>query len=158
MKTKFLIPHKFKVIGWIITIPALILMILTLHFGFTFHFLDYQAKGITHLSFDKEFLFNLDFNNFTDEVGGVLLITGLLILALAKEKDEDEWVGQIRLESLLWAVFVNSVLLVLAIIFFYGVLFLQVMAYNICTPLILFVARFNLLMYVERRKLKKENI
>ena len=65
MKTKFLIPHRFKVIGWIITIPALTLMILTLHFGFTFHFLDYQAKGITHLSFDKNFLFNLDFNNFT---------------------------------------------------------------------------------------------
>jgi small-conductance mechanosensitive channel len=158
MKTKFLIPHRFKVIGWIITIPALILMIRALHFGFTLHLLDYQAKGITHLSFDKEFLFNLDFNNFTDEAGGILLIAGLLILALSKEKDEDEWVGQIRLESLLWAVLVNSVLLILAIIFFYGVLFLQVMAYNICTPLILFVARFNLQMYVERRKLKKENL
>ena len=158
MKTKFLIPHKFKVIGWIITIPAHVLMILALHFDFTFHFLDYQAKEVTHLSFDKNFLFNLDFHNFTDEIEGLLLITGLLILALAKEKDEDEWVGQIRLESLLWAVLVNSVLLVLAIIFFYGILFLQVMAYNICAPLILFVARFNLLMYVERRKLKRENL
>jgi small-conductance mechanosensitive channel len=158
MKTKFLIHHKFKIVGWIVTIPALVLMILTLHFGFTFHFLNYQAKGITHLSFDKEFLFNLDFNNFTDEVGSVLLITGLLVLALAKEKDEDEWVGQIRLESLLWAVLVNSILLILAIIFFYDVLFLQVMAYNICTPLILFIARFDLLMYNERRKLKKENL
>lgn len=158
MKTKFLIPHRFKLTGWIITIPALILVILTLHFDFSFHFLDYQAKGVTHLSFDKNLLFTIDFNNFTDELGGLLLITGLLILALAKEKDEDEWVGQIRLESLLWAVLVNSVLLILAMVFFYGVLFLQIMAYNICTTLILFVTRFNLLMYLERRKLKKENL
>src|SRR5580658_3014859 len=157
MKTKFLIPHKFKLAGWIITIPALILMILILHFDFTFHFLDYQAKGLKHLSFDRHFLFDLDFNNFSDEVVGVLLITGLLILALAKEKDEDDWIAQTRLESLLWAVIVNSVLIILAMIFFYGELFLQVMAYNICTPLILFIARFNLLMYLERGKLKKEN-
>jgi hypothetical protein len=132
-------------------------MILILHFDFTFHFLDYQAKGSTHFTFDKKFLFDLDASNFSDEVVGVLLIAGLLILALAKEKDEDDWIGQTRLESLLWAVIVNSGLIILAMIFLYGVLFLQVMAYNICTPLILFISRFNLLMYLERRKLKKEN-
>ena len=60
------------------------------------------------------------------------------------------------MESLVWAVYVNSFFLILAILFFYNEQFLEIMAYNICTPLILFVARFNLVMARERNHLKKE--
>jgi hypothetical protein len=158
MKTKFLISFKYKRIGWIITIPALILMILMLHFNLSFPFLDFERNGIKHFTFDKKFLWDLDFDNFSDEVIGVLLIIGLLLLALSKERDEDDWIAQTRLESLLWAVIVNSALIILAMILFYNQLFLEVMAYNICTPLILFIARFNLLMWLERRKLKTETL
>lgn len=37
------------------------------------------------------------------------------IIAFSKEKDEDERIAAIRLESLLWAVLINSILLILAI-------------------------------------------
>lgn len=37
------------------------------------------------------------------------------IIASSKEKDEDERIAAIRLESLLWAVLINSILLILAI-------------------------------------------
>jgi hypothetical protein len=156
MKTRLLLPHRYKAIGLLIALPAFILMILNLHAEFTFKFLDFQASGSGKISFDQNFLFNLQSNNFTDEMGGVLLITGLLLIAFSKEKFEDERIQTIRLESLLWAVFINSIFLILSIIFFYGNLFLQIMTYNMCTPLLLFIIRFNLLMYFERKKLKKE--
>jgi hypothetical protein len=157
MKTKFLLPNRCKSIGWVIFLPAFVLMIFNLHYGFTFKILDYEASGVKKISFDNGFLFTIQFNNFTDEVGGFLLIIGLLMIAFSKEKNEDERILKLRLESLLWAVLVNSVFLILSIIFFYDGLFLKIMAYNICTPLILFILRFNLLLYNEQRILKKES-
>jgi hypothetical protein len=158
MKTKFLLPHRFKQLGSLIALPAFLLMILNLHSGFTFPFLDYQVRGLGKISFDNGLLFNIQFNNFTDEIGSVLLITGLLMIAFSKEKCEDERIFRIRLESLLWAVALNSIFLILSIIFFYSELFLKVMAYNICTPLILFIIRFNLLMFWDKKQTKKENL
>jgi len=129
-------------------------MILYLQFGFTFSFLDYALKTTQKISFDNSLLFNIQYNNFTDEIGSILLIIGLLLIAFSKEKDEDERISQLRLESLLWATLVNSILIVLSIIFFYSGLFLQIMAYNVCSTLILFIIKFNLTIYFERKKYK----
>jgi hypothetical protein len=145
------LPHKMKKIGWILVVPAAILMIMVLNFDFTIKFLDFTRKA-EHISFDNGYLFTIQFNNFTDEVGGIVLITGLLLIAFSREKDEDERIARLRLESLLWAVLVNSIWIMLAMILFYNDMFLHIMAYNICTPLILFIARFNLILYFERKR------
>jgi len=154
MQTKFLLPSSAKIWGWIIAIPAFVLMILYLQFGFTFSFLDYAKNNVQKISFDNGLLFNIQYNNFTDEIGSILLIIGLLLIAFSKEKDEDERISQLRLESLLWATLMNCLLIVLSIIFFYNELFLKIMAYNICSTLILFIIRFNLTIYFERKKYK----
>jgi small-conductance mechanosensitive channel len=148
--TKFLLPHKMKKIGWILAVPSIILMIMVLNFDFRFKFLGF-AKAVKHINFDNGFLWNIQFNNFTDEVVSIVLITGLLFIAFSQEKDEDERIARLRLESLLWAVLVNTILIMLAIVLIYSTLFRKIMAYNICTPLILFIARFNLILYFERK-------
>ncbi|MBN8789291.1 MAG: hypothetical protein J0I84_19590 [Terrimonas sp.] len=158
MQTKFLLPNKFKFWGWLIALPALALMILNVHFDFTFPFLGYAKKGLSYISFDNGFLFNIQYNNFTDEVGSVLLLVGLLMIAFSKEKDEDERISKLRLESLLWAVFVNTIFIIVSVTFFYSTLFLSIMAYNICTTLILFIIRFNLVLYFDRKNTNKGNI
>ncbi|HLX92131.1 MAG TPA: hypothetical protein VKR32_10635 [Puia sp.] len=157
MNTRFLFPHACKAIGFVLAIPAFILMIFNIHYGFEFPFLEYHAKA-DHISLDNGLLFNIQSNNFTDELGGVTLIIGLLLIAFSRERQEDERIQKLRLESLLWAVYVNSIFLIISIIFFYGNVFLNIMAYNICTPLILFIARFTLLMYREERSLKNDNL
>lgn len=53
----------------------------------------------------EKFLFGLHRHNFTDEVGSLLLIAGLLMIAFSREKEEDERTVKLRLESLLWAAF-----------------------------------------------------
>jgi hypothetical protein len=158
METKFLLSNRLKYLGFIIAIPALVLMILNLHYDFTFHFLDYESKTSGKISLDNNFLFNIQVNNFTDEIGSLLLITGLLLIAFSKEKDEDEMIAKMRLESMLWAVLVNSLFIMVSIILFYNELFFKIMAYNICTTLILFIARFNLTIYFERKKLNRNNL
>lgn len=156
MLSKFLLPNHYKLIGWIISIPSLFLMLAVLHSDFSFSFLNYHRGNTGELRaiFGGETLFTMNANNFTDELGGVLLVTGLMLIAFSKEKDEDERILALRLESLLWAVLINSILLIIAMIFLYNGLFLQAMAYNVCTTLILFVARFNIKLYLERRNFK----
>ena len=158
MYTRFLLPNVFKRFGWLLVIPTFILMLFVLHNDFSFSFLDYSAGGGEGMSFDNGFIFNLKSNNFTDEIGTVLLLTGLLFIAFSKEKDEDEMIAKIRLESLLWAVFVNTILIMMAILLIFNTLFLDVMAYNICTTLILFIVRFNLVLRAERKKINQEAI
>lgn len=158
MNIKFLLPHRFKLPGWILAVPGLLIMFLNLHYELAFDFLEFQASGVKGHLFDSDTLFTLKSNNFTDELASLALIVGLLLIAFSKEKVEDERIARIRLESLLWAVLVNSVLIILAIIFLYNGFFLQAMAYNICTPLILFIFRFYMVMYKESRNLNTEGL
>ena len=155
MQTKFLLPNGLKLVGWIMAIPAFILMVLNVQFGFVLDFFDYTVRKTHNVFLDGGSLFTIQSNNFTDEIGGIILIVGLLFIAFSREKDEDERISRLRLESLLWAVFLNSILIIFSIILFYNEVFLKIMAYNICTTLILFIARFNLTIYFERKKLNK---
>lgn len=156
MKIKMLLPNKYKTIGWCLTLPGFVLIIMYMYFDFDFSFLEY-AHGKTDNFFHGATIFNLTTNNFTDEIASLMLIAGLLLVAFSREKYEDERILKLRLESLLWAVLVNSILVMLGIILIYETLFLQVMVYNICAPLIIFIARFNYVMYRENKKLAQED-
>ncbi len=52
-----------------------------------------------------------------------------------------------RAESLMWAVYVNYIILILSFLSVYGEAFFQVMVYNLFTILLFFIGRFNFLMY-----------
>ena len=46
--------------------------------------------------------------------------SGALLVSFSKEKNEDEFITEIRLSSLLWAVCVSYTLLLVAFLFVYG--------------------------------------
>ncbi|TKK72047.1 hypothetical protein FC093_03280 [Ilyomonas limi] len=85
--------------------------------------------------------------NITNTVVGVLFIAGALMVGFSKEKAEDEFIAELRLSSLLWAVWVNYGLLLFAFLFIYGSAFLNVMLYNMFTVLIIFIIRFHYILY-----------
>jgi hypothetical protein len=98
-------------------------------------------------AFGKNQSFGVIDTNITNTVIGVLFIIGAMLVGFSREKSEDEFIAKLRLSSLLWAVSVNYILLLLAFMFIYGTPFLNVMVYNMFTVLILFVVRFNYLLY-----------
>ena len=155
METRFLIPNRFKLLGWIILIPSFITGIVWLYVNFEWSFLDLKpfavfAEGGFLTSEKKMFTF-ID-NNLTDELLSVLSLGGAILVAFAKVKEEDEMVQKIRLESLLWATFVNTILVILSILFIYDSPFLNVMIFNMISVLILFIIRFHVVLY----RFKKE--
>jgi hypothetical protein len=139
MNTKLLLPRKFKYVGLFISVVFLALGIANLYFQFTFDvFTPFEVYGVFG-GWGKDEL--------TEEILGVGLIIGLLLTAFSREKIEDEFVGKMRAESLMWAVYVNYIILILSFLSVYGEAFFQVMVYNLFTILLFFIGRFNFLMY-----------
>lgn len=158
MKSRFLFPHRFKLIGWIIAIPALILGgfvlfndlsfdFLTIKLPFKYYFSDSFVIGSSKTHFNDE----VSVLNFTDEVAAIGSIIGLILVAFSKVKIEDEYVTITRLESLQWAIYFNFGLLILATIFVHGMAYFQVIIFNMFTPLVFFITRFYFILFLKPR-------
>lgn len=156
MEPRFLFPHRFKVIGWVIAVPSIILGLFVLINDLRFDFL--TVKVPFKYFFASEFLsFNEKGNefsvfNFTDEIAIIGSIIGLLLIAFSKVKVEDEYVSQIRLESLQWAVYLNFALLIIATLLVYGLAYYIVAIYNMITPLLFFVVRFHYILFFKNNE------
>lgn len=143
MKATNLLPNRARRLGWIILLPALVLGTLVMYFEF-------EIPGFEVVLPYKNFLSNgVNENNLTDELVSIILIVALVLIAFSEEKEEDEWISKIRLESLQWSVYANYTLLILAILFIYDMLFFEALVYNMYTILILFILRFNYVLHVK---------
>jgi len=140
MESKLLLPNRYKRIGLILLIPSLALGILVRFFDFQFSFLTLQFVKTRINSKDMHLE---DTINLTDEMALTGIIVALLFIAFAREKTEDEYIAQTRLESLKWAVLINYILLLVATWLVHGFAYIDVMMYNMLTVLIIFIIRFN---------------
>lgn len=155
MSFELLLPNKWKKIGWIILIPSFLLGLVVIASDFELSILNGKIISIFPGFGDKKF-FQMISVNLTNTITGVFFITGSLLVGFSEEKKEDEYIAKIRLSSLLWAVFVNYILLIIAFIFIYDMAFLHVMIYNMFTVLIIFIARFNYILYVNSKPISNE--
>jgi hypothetical protein len=131
----------------------MVLGILVRFKDFTFSFLTLKDRGYPLV---KENGFNLDEDiNFTDETALTGIIIALLFIAFAREKQEDEFIGKLRLESLQWAVVVNYILLIIATWLVHGFSYIDVMMYNMLTILIFFIIRFHLVLFRNRSSINE---
>ncbi len=158
MKTKYLLPNKFKRIGWYIFIPAMLIGIIAWVSNWEPAFLELPVWGISGFEDlkDARGFLHVGENNILNEILGVLIILGGLFLAFSKEKDEDELIATIRLESLVWATYLNYAILLFAFILVYDIAFFQVMVFNMFTILVLFIVKFNWTLYTLRNSLANE--
>lgn len=145
MNTKYLLPNKLKKLGWLIFIPAVIIGIISWFYEWEPEFLDLAVIGYTGLedTYGKLEIMQTPINNVLNEILGIFIIMSGLMVAFSKEKDEDELISVIRLESLVWATYWNYAILILAFILVYDMAFFNVMVFNMFTILILFIAKFN---------------
>jgi hypothetical protein len=160
MKSRLLLPHKYKKFGWIIFVPSLL-------FGL---FIMFKINGIEEISFFKtnvfaimskqlfsnKIYFTFVENNITDELILVFVTLGAYLIAFSKEKVEDEFIAQVRLESLLWSVFINTIIIFIATIFIYDEFYWYVMYLNIVSTLIIFIARFNFIIWKDSKGISNE--
>ena len=148
MSVNYLIPHRFKKIGWLILSIGLTLGSHFVIFDTNFDILKFEVLKVNFsdiaISFQK--------NNIYDEFISILTIVGALLVAFSKEKEEDEYLIKIRLTSLVKATAVNYIILIIAILFLYDFDFYWILVFNMFTTLILYIILFNTSLY----KMKKD--
>jgi len=144
MKLNYLFPHGYKKIGLMILIPSMIVGLIVVIYELEPEVFDLNVPAIFVNDFfgDNEFM-GMTNNNILNEICGVLLIISLILVAFSKEKQEDELINKIRLDSLVWATYLNYGILLFAMIFVYEISFLWVMIFNMFTILLFFIIRFN---------------
>jgi len=157
MTPKLLLPNRFKTIGWVILIPATIAGILLRYYDFDANWMHARVFAIASDGFlANAKYFGLVDANITNTVVGSVFIIGAMLVSFSKEKTEDEFIAKLRLSSLLWAVCVSYLLLLVAFIFVYGSPFLDVMVYNMFTVLIIFIVRFNYILFKNSKSIPDE--
>ncbi|HEY9364314.1 MAG TPA: hypothetical protein VIQ00_13695 [Chitinophagaceae bacterium] len=157
MSKQLLLPNRYKIIGWCIFIPSAILGIILSFTGFEASWLTATVFAFFNDEiFAKAQFFTFFETNVTNSLVGVLFIIGALLVGFSKEKREDEFIAKLRLTCLVWAVWVNYILLLLAFVFVYGTAFLTVMIYNMFTVLLFFIVRFNYILYKNSKTVSGE--
>ena len=144
MKLRYLFPHRFKKMGLYVFIPTAIIGLITEILKYQPGFLDLNVPALfiqDMISGDQ--LIGFTQNNILNEILGVLIIISALLVAFSREKQEDEYIAKIRMESLVWATYVNYGVLLLAFLFLYYTTFLWAMIFNMFTVLVFFIIRFN---------------
>ena len=148
MKTNYLLPNKYKLFGWILFIMGLIGGIYLVGTDYESDVLNLKVFA---LYYDGTFFtensgfFKIIENSIVDELVSIAIIIGGLVVGFTREKVEDEFIYKLRKDSLVWAIIANYIILLLTIIFVYNFTFFDVLVFNMFTPLLFFIIRFNFL-------------
>lgn len=148
MKTFKLLNHRYKKYGWILLSTGIVLWLGQLIYNDDISF--FKTKFLTVVNsdiFTKSTYFSINEVNLTVTLIGILTIVGGLLVAFSKEKEEDEYINQLRLSSFQWAVLINYIILLIVFLTVFGPDFLYVMVVNMFTVLGLFIIRFHYLLY-----------
>lgn len=160
MKPSYLLPNHFKRIGWLIFVPISIIGILWLIFNSDMDLTILNCKVFAIVSnqglFNEADLFAVIENDISDEIIGILFIISSVFIVFSKEQNEDEYIRKIRLDSLVWSIYVNYAILILAMVFVYDLPFFWVLVFNMFTVLIFFIIRYNWAMYKFKKSTKNE--
>tara|TARA_R110001583_G_scaffold49099_3_gene153792 strand:- start:3341 stop:3817 length:477 start_codon:yes stop_codon:yes gene_type:complete len=157
MKSRFLFSNKFKPLGWFLFVIGFVLgVVLMLN---DIEYPNWELHVFPLISENDIFsnpAFEWNTNNIADEIASVLVIIGGILVSFSKIKDEDEYISKIRMESLIWATYVNYTVLLLTILFVFDMSFFNVLIYNMFTILLFFMLRFHYVLFKVKRETKNE--
>lgn len=85
------------------------------------------------------------------EILMTLMCVGCVFVAFSREKVEDEFIAHIRVQSLVWALMVNMVLVLLTTLFIYGGSYLICMAVYPFSTFLFFIIKYNISLYQFRK-------
>ena len=150
MKTQFLLPFKFKKAG-LYMLPLFVIMACIEVFGYKSlaQYIDWvlPLPGIYN---DGSW-----FTTVTDSIYNEIWVIGILLslsfIALAKEKEEDEMISKIRLESMAWALWGIVILFAFETLFIFGFSYMEFTFLTLFIYLLLFILKFNYEMYKVRK-------
>lgn len=140
MKNLLLFPRYFRVIGLILVLLSLALFVAWSTYHFQFGFLQTGPARTQGLNFED--------HNLTNELIAIGMLTGLLFIAFARERTEDERTTLLRLQSLQVSQYLSYLLFALSLFVVNGLAFVSVMLFLPFTFLAVFILVYYCRMYL----------
>lgn len=140
-KKLMLFPFKCRQIGWWTLIPSFLLGTIILIWN-------------NDISYIGNFINS--FGTALNDIAIIGNIVGAILVSCSKLKQEDEMISHIRLNSLLLALYINSILVIIATLMLNFSSFLYVMACNLCTLPLAFVIIFEISIYKLNQTIRDE--
>lgn len=137
MKTDYLLSPSCKKVGLWLGIPFVLGGLYLLSNG----------------SWMDTFLSPIGMKDCFDELVVIGLAVSLLLASFSREKDEDECIAHLRMQAWTMAVVSNYLILIVVTLCIYGMSYLNFMAVNMFTVLILFLVVFHWKLW----RFRKEN-
>lgn len=137
----FLLPRWFRYPGIFFIILGSILGYVRFYLEIKPDFLEMQTFAIHSHYFESKFL-QLIGNNMSEEITGILIVTGLSFFAFARVKFESEITMRFRIKALFISFYAEICFIILSLVFFYGLSFVYMLMVDICFPLIIYILVF----------------
>lgn len=153
MKNLLLLPRKCRLVGCILLPFSVALMVAFYSYNYSIPFLQHNLdQQGNSFSGRNDFILSKTFSaDYTGTVGMVLTFISLFMIAFSREKNEDEYVGFVRLKALQISVYANYLILGLIALTLFGVSFLLVIELNLFTELILFILIYQYHLHIKPR-------
>jgi len=134
-----LLPHGFRLPGFVLLIAGSVFGIMHFMFDIKPKFLTMKVYAIySEYLGDKYFHFIRD--NMSEELVGVLMVLGIWLVALSREKVETEEMAAARSQAFVISGYLQLFLLVFALLLTYGIAFLYMsMLYLILPPALYYI-------------------
>ena len=150
MKTQFLLPNSFKKPGFILMLVAVLVYVLDKFFKNPIFWDQIKMFAIYNSNDDSIFshdpnagFFKIISTNIGYTLFNLVFISGAIMASFSRLKNEDEYITKLRLESLVWAVYANFLVILVADITIYGFFFFNIVMLNMYTIPVLFLLRFH---------------
>ena len=143
----YLFPNRFKVLsGWIFYLALIIGFYLWITDGFD----EVLVVSVPDL-FGTDSMFSSGNgwmkNSILDELFTVIIIISGMIHSFSREKIEDELISKLRLDSLIWSLYVNYTVVILATLLIYDIVYFNVLIFNLFTIILFFNLKLRFSLY-----------
>ena len=146
---KFLLPPGFRITGLVLALAGILTGFLRFSRGIKPAFLDVKVFAVYSVYFDTKY-FSIIGNNISEEVCGLLLLSGLFFMTFARERKELPGLWFVRIRAFLLAFYVNTVFLVVSFIFVYGLGFVFILSFNLFSFMLFYNILFAFYRYKHR--------
>lgn len=148
----FLLPRGLRPLGFIFFGVSIFLLVLKYQFNYKPDFLNLKIFAIYSFYIEAK-TFTTITHQMIEEIAGVLLLTGLFLIAFTMEKNETEKIESLRLKAFFVAAYLNLFYLLVSTLFFFGFGFVGALTLFVVFWLLAYLVTFKFLLYRSKREI-----
>ena len=143
-RSVFLLPHNFRMPGYILLIAGSVFGIMRFWFDIKPKFLHMRVYAVYSEYLGEKYMHFIK-DNMSEEVVGILLVLGAWIVALSRDKTETEEKPALRNKAFFISAWMQILFLLFSLLLTYGIAFLYMSMIYLILPPVTFYIVFRLL-------------